>query len=68
MDPYINLKEGQGDPESSWARIYILKEIPKPPGPVDKFTGGSRRLRNLMDPQINLREGPGDPDTSLTGK
>ena len=64
MDPHINSKEGQRDPETSWTRRQICKETPTPHGPVYKFEGGSKRPRNLMDPYLNLKEGQGDPDTS----
>ena len=50
MDPYINLTEGQRDPETSWTPIY-------------KFEGGSRRPRNVMGPYIHLA---GDAETSWT--
>ena len=57
MDPHINLKDGQRDPETSWARKSICKETPTPHGPVYKFDGGSKRPRNLMDPQKYIFEG-----------
>ena len=50
MDPYIDLTEGQRDPETSWT-------------PINKFEGGSRRPRNVMGPYINLA---GDAETSWT--
>ena len=64
MDPHMNSKEGQRDPETSWTRRSICKETPTPHGPVYKFDGGSKRPRNLIDPYINLKKGQGDPDTS----
>ena len=51
MNPYINLKEGEGRPGDLVDPYINLK-------------GGSKRRRNLIGPYINWKEGQGDHETS----
>ena len=51
MNPYINLKEGEGRPGDLVDPYINLK-------------GGSKRRRNLIGPYINWKEGQGDHGTS----
>ena len=61
MDPHINLKDGQRDPETSWARRSICKETPTPHGPVYKFDGGQTDPETSWTPMYKFEGGSRRP-------